>query len=85
MKLLAALLSLFAVLYLALRLRPARPARVVGLERGAAVALVLLVIAPAFLARGGQMKQYERGAVLGIGSGIGAARFGIKIEWRVLA
>lgn len=37
MKLLAALLSLFAVLYLALRLRPARPARVVGLERGAAV------------------------------------------------
>lgn len=39
MKLLAALLSIFAVLYLALKLRPARPAVVRGLERGAAVAL----------------------------------------------
>jgi hypothetical protein len=39
MKLIAALLALFAVAYLALRLRPARPARVVGLERGAAVAV----------------------------------------------
>lgn len=37
MKLLAALISLFAVLYLALRLRPARPAVVRGIERGAAV------------------------------------------------
>ena len=39
MKALAGLLALFAVAYLALRLRPARPARVVGLERGAAVAV----------------------------------------------
>ena len=37
MKTIAALLSLFAVLYLALRLRPARPAVVRGIERGAAV------------------------------------------------
>jgi len=39
MKLIAGLLALFAVTYLALRLRPARPAVVRGLERGAAVAL----------------------------------------------
>ena len=84
MKLLAALLSIAAVLYLALRLRPARPAVVRGIERGAAVLLVLLVIAPAFLARGGQMKQHERGATFGIGSELGAARFGIKVEWRIL-
>lgn len=37
MKLFAALLSICAVLYLALRLRPARPAIVRGIERGAAV------------------------------------------------
>ncbi len=37
MKLLAALLALFAVAYLALRLRPARPVVVRGIERGAAV------------------------------------------------
>ena len=37
MKLLAALISLFAVLYLALRLRPARPAVARGIERGAAL------------------------------------------------
>lgn len=37
MKTLAALISLCAVLYLALRLRPARPAVVRGMERGAAV------------------------------------------------
>lgn len=37
MKLFAALLSICAVLYLALKLRPARPAVVRGIERGAAV------------------------------------------------
>lgn len=37
MKTIAALLSLCAVLYLALRLRPVRPAVVCGIERGAAV------------------------------------------------
>lgn len=37
MKTLAGLLSIVAVLYLALRLRPARPAIVRGIERGAAV------------------------------------------------
>ena len=37
MKLLTATLSLFAVLYLALRLRPARPTGVRGIEHGAAV------------------------------------------------
>ena len=39
MKLLAALLALFAVAYLALRLRPARPAIIRGIERGAAEAV----------------------------------------------
>lgn len=39
MKLIAALLSILAVAYLALRLRPARPAIVRGIERGAAVAI----------------------------------------------
>jgi len=37
MKTLTALISLFAVLYLALRLRPSRPTVVRGIERGAAV------------------------------------------------
>lgn len=38
MRTLATLISLCAVLYLALRLRPARPAVVRGMERGAALA-----------------------------------------------
>ncbi len=37
MKLLALFLSLFAVAWLALRLRPMRPRRTWGIERGAAV------------------------------------------------
>jgi len=37
MKFLAALLAILAVSYLALRLRPVRPAVVRGMERGAAV------------------------------------------------
>ncbi len=37
MKLFAALLSLFVIAWLALRLRPARPMRAWGMERGTAV------------------------------------------------
>lgn len=47
--------------------------------------LVLLIIAPALLAREGQMRASERGWCWGIGTGVGCVKMGVKIEWRVLA
>lgn len=47
--------------------------------------LLLCVIAPALMARGGQMTMRERGSEVGALAQIGAARIGIELRWRVLA
>ena len=49
-----------------------------------ALLIVVCLIAPALLARGGQMRQRERGASVGALCQLGAAKFGIEIRWRAL-
>lgn len=47
--------------------------------------LLLYVIAPALMARGGQMTMRERGVEVGTLAWFGAARIGIELRWRILA
>lgn len=43
------------------------------------------LIAPALLARGGQMRQHVRGAEFGAGAWFGVVKVGFRVEWRVQA
>ena len=43
------------------------------------------LIAPALLARGGQMRQRVTGAEWGAGAWFGVVKIGFRVEWRVQA
>lgn len=46
--------------------------------------LVLLFIAPALIDRGGEMRAEQRGSARMVLASVGAVRFGVRVEWRVL-
>jgi hypothetical protein len=45
--------------------------------------LVLLVIAPALIDRGGEMRAEQRGRARMVLASVGAIRLGVRVEWRV--